>query len=435
MLWDIFAATMMKGFQVSQFANFFMVGIHHKNAPVEIRERFSLDQTKAAHLIHSYKEMGGDGIFVLSTCNRTELYGFGNCPRKIIDLFCHHTEVDHETFFRFQHIKQNREAIEHLFRVGAGLESKILGDFEIIGQLKKDFLFSKEQGAHNAFLERLVNTAIQTSKRVKNETELSTGASSAAFAAVQSIKQRLEEKVQVLGNKVVLVGTGKIGRTTCENLINQTGLSDITLINRTTEKAERLANRFGVKFLGFEHLEAQLNLADIIIVATGSTLPTVKAAAFTDKKERLLLDLSVPRNVESSLYNSPQFSVIDVDHLNILTEESLRKRQLEVPKAEAIINLMIDDFYIWLESRKVAPTLQAVREKMDTWKTREVINLLKKHPELKEEHATLLADQIVNRITGQFARQLRNGTDVNGDLRTIHHIFELDEQTNEHEAH
>lgn len=416
----------MKDFQVSQFSNFFLVGIDHKSAPVEVRESFSLNEERASHLIYDYKELGGDGMMVVSTCNRTEIYAFGNCPRDIIGLFCKHTETQPDLFYRYQNIKQNREAIEHLFKVSSGMESKILGDFEIVGQIKKSFLFAKEQAAHNAFLERLVNSAVQTSKKVKNETQLSTGAASVAFVAVQKVKQYLSQLPESSQPKVLLYGMGKIGRTACENLVNQTGLKDINLINRTEEKAVRLADRFGVKHLDYSHLEEGLNDADIIIVATGALAPTVTSEHFKTSKKRLILDLSVPRNVETSLYNHSDFEVVDVDALSTIAEESMQKRREEIPAAEAIIEQMINDFYIWLESRRVAPTLQAVRSKMESWKSKEVQNLLKKFPELNAEHADILADQLLNRITGQFARQLKNGDDINSNLRTIHHIFEIE---------
>lgn len=418
----------MKDFQVSKFSNFFLVGIDHTHASVGVRELFSLSEEKASHLIYDYKALGGDGMMVVSTCNRTEIYAFANCPRDIIDLFCKHTQADLELFYRHQNIKQNREAIEHLFKVSSGMESKILGDFEIIGQIKKSFLFAKEQSAHNTFIERLVNSAVQTSKKVKNETQLSSGAASVAFAAVQKVKQHLSTLTAGAQPKVLLYGTGKIGRTACENLVNQTGLKDITLINRTEEKAERLADRFGVKHIDFSNLNEGLNSADIIIVATGSIGATVIPEQFTEDKHRLVLDLSVPRNVEVSLYENPSFEVVDVDALSAIADKSIAKRKAEIPAAEAIINCMIDDFYIWLESRRVAPTLQAVRSKMESWKSKEVQTLLKKFPELNEEHADLLADQLLNRITGQFARQLKNGPDINNDLRTIHHIFEIEKK-------
>ncbi len=418
--------TVMKDFQVSTFSNFFLVGIDHKTAGEEVREKFSLNETQASHLIFDYKEIGGDGMMIVSTCNRTEIYAFGNCRRDIIALFCKHTGNSQELFYRHQNIKQNREAMEHLFKVSAGMESKILGDFEIIGQIKKSFQFAKEQAAHNAFLERLVNSAIQASKKVKNETQLCTGAASVAFAAVQKIKNHLADSTLSQNAKVVLVGTGKIGRTACENLVNQTGLTDITLINRTEEKAERLAKRFGVQHRDYHHLEQALDAADIVIVATGALSPTVLSEHFTTEKPRLLLDLSVPRNVDGKLYRDQRFEVVDVDTLSAVAEESMERRKAEIPAAEEIINGMIDDFYQWLETRRVAPTLQAVRQKMESWKSKEVQNLLKKYPELNAEHADILADQLLNRITGQFARKLKDGEDVNNDLRTIHHIFELE---------
>ncbi len=412
----------MKEFEVSRFANFFLIGIDHSKADVEIRELFTLNDERANHLLHDYKQGGGDGMLILSTCNRTEIYAFASCPRDLISLFCKYSNTTKAQFELYQNIKQNREAINHLFRVGSGLESKILGDFEIIGQIKKSYQFSKEQGGHNAFLDRLVNNAVQCSKRVKNQTELSTGAASVAFAAVLQLKKYLETHSKP---KVLLYGMGKMGRTTCENLVNQTGIKDIKLVNRTEEKAARLAQRFNLQYLDLAHLEEGLDEADIVIVATGSDQATVKAGHFKTQKPRLLLDLSMPRNVDSALYADTQFDVIDVDHLSEIAAESIRKRQAQIPLAESIIEEQITDFYLWLESRRVAPTLQALREKMNDWKDKELKSLTKKFPEMSSEQADEFAAQILNRITGQFARQLKAGGDLNSDLRTIHHIFEL----------
>jgi glutamyl-tRNA reductase len=413
----------MKDFQVSKFSNFFSVGIDHAKANVKIREQFTLNQEQASHLIYEYKQQGGDGIMVLATCNRTEIYAFGNCPRNIIALFCKYTGTSQELFDAHKTIKQNTEAIEHLFRVGAGLESKILGDFEIIGQIKKSFRLAKDLNASNGFLERLVNNTVECSKRVKNETELSTGAASVAFAAVLQLKEYLKSNPQP---KVLLIGLGKMGQTTSENLINQTGVKDITLVNRTAEKAERLANRFGVKHKGIEDLDFELNAADVVIVATGSDKPTVEAKHFGTPKERLLLDLSMPRNISLELYNAPNFKVVDVDQLSEVAQESINNRKAQIPVAETIINEKLLEFFQWLESRKVAPTLHLMREKLDEWKSRELELVAKKFPEIDPLQAEAFASQILNRISGQFARKLKAGSaDLNSDLRTIHHIFEL----------
>lgn len=412
----------MKEFEVSRFANFFMIGIDHSTSDVSIREQFSLSEEKSKDLIAEYQAAGGDGIMVLSTCNRTELYAFASCPRDLIALFCKHSGNERSLFEAHQQIKQNREAIDHLFRVGSGLESKILGDFEIIGQVKKAYQLSKELEAHNAFLDRLVNNAVQCSKRVKNETKLSTGAASVAFAAVLQLKDYLKTKSAPM---VLLYGMGKMGRTTCENLVNQTGIKDITLINRTEEKAIRLADKFGLKHLDLGHLADGLNAADVVIVATGADKPTVHLSDFKSTKPCLILDLSMPRNVNKDLYQDPHYKVIDIDHLSEVAEESIRNRQSQIPLAENIINEKIGDFYEWLESRRVAPTLQALRTKMDSWKEKEIKNIQKKYPEMPLEQAEEFAAQILNRITGQFARQLKSGQNLNSDLRTIHHIFEL----------
>ncbi len=411
----------MKNFQLSQFSNFFLIGINHKSADIAIREKFNLDREQASHLIYSYKKSEGDGIMILPTCNRTEIYAFANCPRDIISLFCKYTNISYELFYQYQNVKKNRQAVEHLFRVGCGLESKILGDFEIIGQIKKSFQFAEEQQAHNVFLERLVNTAIQTSKRVKNETQLSNGAASIAFAAVSQVKK------YILGNpqpKILVLGTGKIGRTTCENLINQTGIQNITLVNRTEEKAGHLAKRFGVKHLDYSYLKSGLDEADVIIVATGASHPIVKVDHFKTLKYRLLLDLSMPRNIAGELYTCLGFEVYDVDRLSSIAEEGMRKRRKEIPAAMAIISEALDEFYLWLESRRIAPILREVRQKMDDWKNIEVQNLHKKFPSLNIDLVETLTNQLLNRITGQFARKLKS--DENSNLRIIRHIFDLE---------
>lgn len=412
----------MEKYRISKYSNFYLIGVNHQSAPVEVREYFALNDERSSHLIYDYKQQGGDGMLILSTCNRTEIYAFANCPRDVIRLFCQHTCQNEALFEKYQVIKQNHDAITHLFRVGAGLESKILGDFEIIGQIKKAYQFTQEQQVQNAFLDRLVNNAVQCSRQVKNQTQLSTGATSVAFAAVMQIKAYLQAHPQP---KVLMLGMGKIGRNTCENLVNQTGLQDITLINRTGEKAERLADRFNIRHRSIADLAEALNEADVVIVATGSDQPTVLQKHFTSQKPRLLLDLSMPRNVESALYQHPYFEVIDVDHLAEKAQESILKRQAQIPQAEALVQESVETFYEWLNSRKVAPTLQAMRQKLDEWSGMEIENLRKKFPEMNEAQVETLTRQLTNRITGQLARRLKNEGDLQGNLKALHTIFDL----------
>lgn len=412
----------MKDFQVSKHSHFYMIGIDHMKAPVEVREGFSLGSQEISHLTYEYKKAGGDGIFVLSTCNRTEVYAFADCPRDLIQLFCKHSKQSLDTFDLYKNVKQNRDAIQHLYKVGVGLESKILGDFEIIGQIKKSFLVTKELNAHNSFLERLINNTVQCSKRVKNETTLSSGAASVAHTTVRFIKDYINEQDQP---KLLLFGIGKIGQTACENLINQTNITDITLINRSEERAEKLAAKFHVKHVSIEQLNDELDASDVIIVATGAQAATVKKEAFKTKKSRLILDLSMPRNVDHDLYQDNLIQVVDVDHLSVKADESLNQRRTQIPLVLDIIDELTQDFYDWLESRRIAPTLQQLQSKIDEIINKEVFSALKKSPDVESSVLEDLGQQITKKLTGQFARKLRNGADVNDQLRTIHHIFEL----------
>jgi glutamyl-tRNA reductase len=170
-------------------------------------------------LLEQAKYEGIDGVLATSTCNRTEVYGFAAHPFQLIKLLCEHTHGTVEEFEKVAYVYKNRQAISHMFRVGTGLDSQILGDFEIISQLRIAFAQSKQIGLSNAFTERLVNAVIQASKRIKNETEISSGATSVSFASVQYI---LKNVADISNKNILLFGTGKIGRNTCENLIKHT---------------------------------------------------------------------------------------------------------------------------------------------------------------------------------------------------------------------
>jgi glutamyl-tRNA reductase len=185
-----------------------------------------------------------DEVFVLSTCNRTEIYGFADSASQLINLLCDQTAGSKETFLSAAYIKNGQEAITHLFNVSAGLDSQILGDYEIIGQIKAAVKFAKKLGCINVMLERLINTVLQSSKAIKNQTELSGGTVSVSFAAIQYIREHVKS---VADKKILLLGTGKIGKSTSKNLVHYLKTKNITLINRTEEKAAELGKRTWVE--------------------------------------------------------------------------------------------------------------------------------------------------------------------------------------------
>ena len=172
---------------------FYAVGLSYKKADAEMRGKFSLDEQAKTNLLHQAKAEGIDSLIVTSTCNRTEIYGFAQHPFQLIKLLCENSQGTVEDFQKVAFVYKNSEAINHMFRVGTGLDSQILGDFEIISQLKNAFVISKELNLVNAFLERLVNAVIQASRKIKNETEISSGATSVSFASVQYIFKNVED--------------------------------------------------------------------------------------------------------------------------------------------------------------------------------------------------------------------------------------------------
>ncbi|HEX8015944.1 MAG TPA: glutamyl-tRNA reductase, partial [Flavobacterium sp.] len=233
----------MENFNMSRTTTFYALGLSYKKADATIRGKFSLDAKAQSDLLAQAKTEGIESLIVTSTCNRTEIYGFANHPYELIKLLCDNSNGSVEEFREVAYIYKNQEAVNHMFRVGTGLDSQILGDFEIISQIKIAFNLSKSEGLINTFIDRLVNSVIQASKKVKTDTEISSGATSVSFASVQYIIKNVED----IGNKnILLFGTGKIGRNTCENLVKHTKNGHITLINRTKNKAEILAGKLNV---------------------------------------------------------------------------------------------------------------------------------------------------------------------------------------------
>src|SRR5690606_28260787 len=223
--------------------DFFVVGVSYEKADAEMRGKFAFFPESVEPFSEKAKTLGIDNFFVVSTCNRSEFYGIADCPDTMMNLYCEFTNGTIEEMKSVVSIQKNEEAIEQLFKVSAGLKSQILGDFEIIGQIKTWFKRFKKQGSSGAFLERLINTAIQISKKVKNQTTLSNGAASVSFAAVHYI---LATQTEISQKNILLYGIGKIGRNTCTNLVKHTQNDHITLINRTKEKAELMTEKYDV---------------------------------------------------------------------------------------------------------------------------------------------------------------------------------------------
>ncbi|MBA4745462.1 MAG: glutamyl-tRNA reductase [Muricauda sp.] len=414
----------MRNYHISKHNSFYAIGLSYKKADAEVRGKFSLDVPAIDHILGKAKEIGIDGLLAISTCNRTELYGFAQHPYQLIKLLCDQTNGTVEEFQEVAYVYKNHDAISHMFKVGTGLDSQILGDFEIISQIKQGFYRSKKLEMANPFLERLCNAVIQASKRIKNETELSSGATSVAFASVKYILDNVDD---ISNKNILLFGTGKIGRNTCENLVKHSDNSHITLINRTREKAEDIAGKFQLTVKDYGDLQTEIRKADILVVATGAQLPTVSKALIYTKKPLLILDLSVPKNVSDDVKELNNVSLVHLDQLSQITDETLTKRKEYVPKAEAIIEKVKKDFLKWLETRKFAPVINALKDKLNTMKTEEIDFQTKKIEGFDQIQAEIISDRIIQKITKQFANHLKsNEVDTEDSLELIQKVFQLE---------
>lgn len=419
----------MEHYNKSKGTTFYAIGLSYKKADAEVRGHFSLDDTSKLAVLMQAKQNGIESLIVTSTCNRTEIYGFAEHPFQLIQLLCDNTKGTVDEFQKVAYVYKNREAISHLFRVGSGLDSQILGDFEIISQLKTSARLSKKHQQLNPFLERLVNAVIQASKRIKTETEISSGATSVSFASVQYIMNEIEH---VSEKSILLFGTGKIGRNTCENLVKHTKNEQITLINRTKNKAEAVAGKFNLLVKDYANLQEEINASDILIVATGAQNPTVDKHCIQTTKPLLILDLSIPKNVNENVSDLSNVTLIHLDDLSQITDETLERRKEHIPVAEAIIEEIKTEFNAWLATRKFAPTIKALKYKLTDFATAELDTQRKKMTDFNEVQAEVISNNIIQKITNHFAHHLKDDNiSADDSLELIKKVFQL-ETTQEH---
>ncbi|MFL9837720.1 glutamyl-tRNA reductase [Flavobacterium sp. ST-75] len=414
----------MENNNLSRHLYFYAIGLSYKKADAEIRGKFSLSNEAKTDVLEQAKNEGISSLVVISTCNRTEIYGFAQHPFQLIKLLCDNSQGSVEEFQQVAFVFKGKEAINHIFRVGTGLDSQILGDFEIISQLKSGFVESKSKGLANAFMERLVNSVIQASKKIKNETELSSGATSVSFASVQYIMNNVQD---VSNKNILLFGTGKIGRNTCENLVKHTKNEHIVLINRTKEKAEKIAGKFNLVVKDYDVLPLEVPKADVLVVATGAPVPTIDKDILVLNKPLLILDLSIPKNVHDNVRELDNVTVVHLDDLSKITDDTLEKRKRHIPAAELIIEEIKDEFISWMNARKFAPTIHALKEKLNSIKETELSFQRKKISNFDEEQAEIISKRLIHKITTHFANHLKdNDTMVDESIEWIEKVFKIE---------
>tara|TARA_R110002073_G_scaffold15953_2_gene62125 strand:- start:53829 stop:55070 length:1242 start_codon:yes stop_codon:yes gene_type:complete len=406
----------------NRHTHLYNIGVSYKKADAHTRGKYSLSKENQISLLEEAKKTGFDGVFVLSTCNRTEITGFAEHPYQLIELLCKYSEGTVEEFARISNVYKGKEAVNQLFRIGTGLESQILGDYEIVSQLKIAFKLAKQVETTNAYLERLINSVLQASKKIKNQTQLSSGTTSVSYAAVQYITQNVPN----YNSKNILVfGLGKMGKHTCKNLAEYTQNESVCLINRTEEKATSFVEEHKtIRKATIENLAIEINEADILIVSTGAEKPTVTEEHLSANKEILILDLSMPENVDKAVKNYNGVSLVNVDELSKITLETLVIREKEVPRAEEIISIHKAEFNEWLNHRKFTPAITALKESLEAIQKDEINFHKKKVKNFDETQAEMLTNRFIQKITTQFVKHLKEDeTSVNDSIQVMSKVF------------
>jgi glutamyl-tRNA reductase len=391
----------------ADISGFYIVGINYRKTDANVRGQFAVSNEQYERLLTLAPAHHLTEFFILSTCNRTEIYGFADNVRQLADLLCAEVMGDREAFLEMAYVKRGAEAIEHLFLVAAGIDSQILGDYEVVGQIKQAVKFAREAGFVGPFLERLVNCVLQASKAVKNQTELSGGTVSVSFAAIQYIRERFADRHNgsflASDKKILLIGIGKIGRNTCKNMVDYLGTRNITLMNRTEEKAAELAAETGVGYASLDRLAELAGDADIILVATNAEEPTLlrshlEGSFCEGKGEKLIIDLSIPFNVEKSAADLPGVVLVNVDELSKIKDATLQKREAEVPKAMAIIAEHIVELMDWCAMRRHVPVLKAVKLKLKEIHSNPLFNRITGVPPVSDEQIQRVINGMATRM-------------------------------------
>ena len=419
---------MIKDTNIHKTSNFAVLSVSFEKADAETRGKFAFFDDNVKLFVNQIHDLNLGDAFVVSTCNRTEIYTTTQNYLLIAELYCKIVGVSLTDFMQYVHILKHEEALNHLFRVAAGLESQIIGDFEIIGQIKNAYhRFRKEKRYANPFMERAINSAIQISKRIKNETGISNGAASVSYAAVHYI---LKNQVQISDKNILLLGVGEIGQNTVENLVKHVYKPKVKIANRSADKAEKIAEKYKIPYIEFDEFQNELSKTDILIVATGAQHPIINKTHFPNGKETLVIDLSIPNNVEKNITENTNVSLVDVDQLSLHINETMIQRQKEIPKAEEIIKEMTKDFLEWEKKRKLAPNIHHFKAVLKNMERNEMHNIHRKHKYV-DVNDMKLSDKMIQKITSRFAKYIIDNPWKAEEISRLMHEILVEQPNNE----
>jgi glutamyl-tRNA reductase len=401
-----------------------VIGLSHKTAPDDVRNRHAFPAERIGQALGALRDYSAvREAAIVSTCNRLEIYAdvtdFETGIDHLKDFLTTYRSMRVDDFDKYLYTMLGAQAVEQLLRVACGLDSMLVGEAQIVGQVKEALTAAQRAGAAGPHLNKLFRTALSAGKRARNETGIGRDVVSLGAAAVELAARHCA----IAGARAVVVGAGKMGTIVAKHL-RARGVASLTIVNRTAARAERLARTLGADAVPIGALPALLAHADLVISATGRGTPVIDApmvrgALSAGTGSLLIVDIAVPRDVEPNVAALPGVTLYEIGDLRNVVDETLDERRNEIPAVETIVNDLSEEYMRWYRSRAAAPLIAALRGKAETIRRAEIERLFSRLPELDDRQRELIAGtsvSILNRLLHAPVTKLReraaDGTDV-----------------------
>lgn len=424
-----------------------VVGLSHKTAPVEIREKVAFAQDLLHEVARAVRGLDHlNEAVILSTCNRVEIFAATRHREKgvesLIRFMAEYHSIPIEDLRPHIYFYAGIDAVRHVFRVASSLDSMVVGEPQILGQVKEAYDKAVQGSATGLVLNRFMHKAFSTAKRVRTETRIAQSAVSVSFAAVELARKIFGE---LSGKTVMVVGAGEMCELAATHLV-ENGVSKVMVTNRTLSRAEALADKFDGKAVEFDSFTEHLDQVDIIISSTGAPHHVVtvdnmrEAMASRKQKPMFLIDIAVPRDIEPAINELPNVFLYDVDDLQGIVAVNIKERAKEAKKAEAIVNIEVDSFIRWTKTLDVTPTIRQLRDHLESIRQAELEKTLKVFGDniskKQKKSLEMMTQAITNKILHEPTLHLKSlADDPESDLSVdaVRQVFGLTDDSQEEE--
>lgn len=417
-----------------------LVGLNHKTAPVEVRERLAFNETMLNSALRSLLNLGGiSEAMIVSTCNRVEIVAASSLESEpSLQNVCRFLHEFHHlpglVYREHLYTHADKLAVRHLFRVASSLDSMVLGESQVLGQVKTAYSKAQEVGTVGKILNQLLNRTFNVAKRIRTETEIGSAATSVSTVAIELTKKifdRLDNK------RVLLVGAGEMTELAARYLINE-GVTQFLICNRTHERAIELAEKFGGEVIEFSRLKFELPRADIVVCSTGASDYIVTAAdckralEIRRYRQMFFIDISVPRNIDPAVGDLDNIFLFDIDDLEGVVGENLKQRQKEAAKAESIVETEVEAFFERLDTVEIGPTIAALKEHLTDIALSEFERTRHKLGDLTPEQEQAIKQHLLGSLVNKFMHPLittlregSRGSEGNNLVELYHQAYDL----------